>query len=505
MAPGRQRPHRRERLQPRLRTALEPGPPLPVGEHVPCRATTTSPAATGTSTSTAGGEHDVRRPPAGAATERDFGVGYARRRTRADGIDAEEFNYAPFGDDPVLLHDVTITNTGEHAEAGLVVRVLGREPGAAGHKGADRDRAARLRRRPPHALGGAAARTTRTPTRCRSTPRRSRAPTAATPRARSTFFGAAVAAAPAAVAADRLEDVPPGASGTSLFAFRAPQTLAPGQSVTLRYAYGAAHAAAIPAIVDRYRAAADPLAASERRGRSWVPQATLGPGRPWIWRASSSGTRTCSARARPTRSAPGRHVISQGGYYQYDLGFQGAFRDPLQHMLPLIYADRPLARDVLIYSAAGAAERRAARSRTRSSRAASGSTSAAPTTSTCGSCGRRPSTGWPVATSASSTSQVRYSDGSSGTLWDHLKLAFQPPGVAARPARRLPHGRHRRLVRLRHPVPPDDRVDARLRPDRVHLPAAGRARGRARGQRVRGRAAQVGRARRGHRAARVDG
>jgi len=29
----------------------------------------------------------------------------------------------------------------------------------------------------------------------------------------------------------------------------APVTLAPGQSVTLRYAYGAAHAAAIPAIV----------------------------------------------------------------------------------------------------------------------------------------------------------------------------------------------------------------------------------------------------------------
>ena len=39
----------------------------------------------------------------------------------------------------------------------------------------------------------------------------------------------------------------------------------------------------------------------------------------------------------------GRHVISQGGYYQYDLGFQGAFRDPLQHMLPMIYSE-PCAR-----------------------------------------------------------------------------------------------------------------------------------------------------------------
>ena len=48
----------------------------------------------------------------------------------------------------------------------------------------------------------------------------------------------------------------------------------------------------------------------------------------------------------------GRHIISQGGYYQYDFGFQGAFRDPLQHMLPMIYADPELARDVLLYSAA---------------------------------------------------------------------------------------------------------------------------------------------------------
>ena len=32
----------------------------------------------------------------------------------------------------------------------------------------------------------------------------------------------------------------------------------------------------------------------------------------------------------------GHHIISQGGYYQYSFGFQGAYRDPLQHMLPMI-------------------------------------------------------------------------------------------------------------------------------------------------------------------------
>src|SRR4029453_2886086 len=47
----------------------------------------------------------------------------------------------------------------------------------------------------------------------------------------------------------------------------------------------------------------------------------------------------------------GRRILSQGGYYQYDLGFQGAFRDPLQHVLPLVYAEPGIARDVLLYSA----------------------------------------------------------------------------------------------------------------------------------------------------------
>ena len=47
----------------------------------------------------------------------------------------------------------------------------------------------------------------------------------------------------------------------------------------------------------------------------------------------------------------GDHILSQGGYYQYFFGFQGAFRDPLQHMLPMIWASPWLARQVIEYSA----------------------------------------------------------------------------------------------------------------------------------------------------------
>ena len=31
------------------------------------------------------------------------------------------------------------------------------------------------------------------------------------------------------------------------------------------------------------------------------------------------------------------YVLDQGTYYRYYIGFEGAFRDPLQHILPLIY------------------------------------------------------------------------------------------------------------------------------------------------------------------------
>jgi hypothetical protein len=49
------------------------------------------------------------RPPE-ATVERDFGVGYFRKVLHADGLDVEQVTYAPFGDDPLLLDDVTITN-----------------------------------------------------------------------------------------------------------------------------------------------------------------------------------------------------------------------------------------------------------------------------------------------------------------------------------------------------------------------------------------------------------
>lgn len=44
------------------------------------------------------------------------------------------------------------------------------------------------------------------------------------------------------------------------------------------------------------------------------------------------------------------HILSQGGLYQYPWGFQGAARDPLQHALPFVFSDPQIVKEVLRYT-----------------------------------------------------------------------------------------------------------------------------------------------------------
>src|SRR4051812_50182368 len=54
--------------------------------------------------------------PAGSEFTRDFGVGYYRKRLAAEGVAVDQRTFAPFGDDPLLLDEVTITNTSSAAK-----------------------------------------------------------------------------------------------------------------------------------------------------------------------------------------------------------------------------------------------------------------------------------------------------------------------------------------------------------------------------------------------------
>jgi hypothetical protein len=291
--------------------------------------------------------------PADATAERDFGVGYVRKRTTVPQADVEEFVYAPFGDDPVLVHEVTIRNAtaspmsaswfeywdvnpatiaeGTHRrgvlspsyEPATQTLTAGQLPGAT-------DLA-------PLTIFASAI----------------GAPVSGFDTDVKAFFGKGTRAKPAAVAAGTASgSIAPLGTGLlpnrSMFALRSPVALEPGASVTLRYAYGVAHRAQIGRILARARAGT--LAGSEQAWSSWLPRASF-PGA-GAWLARELQWDAYMVRSGATyEEACGHHILSQGGYYQYDFGFQGAFRDPLQHMMPMIYSDPALAREVLRYSA----------------------------------------------------------------------------------------------------------------------------------------------------------
>jgi Glycosyl hydrolase 36 superfamily, catalytic domain/Glycosyltransferase family 36 len=292
---------------------------------------------------------------AGSDVERDFGVGYARKRVSADGLTVEQVVYAPFGDDPLLLDDVTITNTGGTArqvswfeywdvnpfdQANATVRGLDVpvwSPETATLSVRQRGRAADTA---PLSIFAAVL----------------DGSVDGFETSLDVFFGAGSRAAPAAVAADALHGTlaPASAPGTvspTLFAFRTALALAPGQAVTLRYAYGMAHEEDVPALVAKYRVQAAPLDASEAAWRDWLPRADFGRSRAWV-------ARELVWDAYLLRSASvyeelcGEHTITQGGYYQYLTGLNLGFRSWPHYALPMVYADPELARQILRYSIA---------------------------------------------------------------------------------------------------------------------------------------------------------
>jgi hypothetical protein len=296
------------------------------------------------------------RAPKDAETERDFGLGYARHRQTLGGIEVTDHVYAPFGDDPLLLHDVALHNAGAADVRASWIEYWDVNPY---FPGSHSDRGTETPRWDP---GSATLSTRLLPTHPQDLdPLTIFAAAVSGPvdgyeTDATAFFGAGTRAAPAQVVADRLGNTlggnaPDGNLAHTMFALRAPVTIPAGGTVTLRYAYGMARPEQVAPLVAKYRAAADPLGASQRAWRAWVPRARFGGHDPWLARELAWDAYMVRSGATYEECA-GRHIISQGGYYQYDLDFQGAFRDPLQHMLPMIYSDPALARDVLAYSAA---------------------------------------------------------------------------------------------------------------------------------------------------------
>jgi hypothetical protein len=293
--------------------------------------------------------------PAGASSERLFGVGYYEKRTTIKGVAEQDRVYAPFGDDSVLLHDVTIKNTSRAALNGSYFEYWDLNPAIQGVTQLARGYQAPTWDPQTQTLAA-----TQLPYDVDTQPltifaSALQAPVSAYDTNTSAFFGTGTRAAPAAVAGGALTDstappAPNGEEGRGMFAFQSPISLAPGASVTLRYAYGYGHADKIQPMLAPYRSASSPFNESAAQWSKWLPKVELGGTYAWLSRELEWDAYTLRSDSTYEECA-GHHILSQGGYYQYFFGENEAFRDPLQHAMPMIWADPALARDVIAYSA----------------------------------------------------------------------------------------------------------------------------------------------------------
>jgi hypothetical protein len=127
-------------------------------------------------------------------------------------------------------------------------------------------------------------------------------------------------------------------------------SLRPNERRTIAFLYGyLPQGFEVENLVAKYRVDPQELwsQSSERWKKDGVRLAV--PAEPWVERETS--WHNYYLRSNLTYDSFFReHILSQGHVYQYIFGFQGAARDPLQHMLPFIFSNADAAREVIRYT-----------------------------------------------------------------------------------------------------------------------------------------------------------
>ncbi len=126
--------------------------------------------------------------------------------------------------------------------------------------------------------------------------------------------------------------------------------LAPGKTETLAFLYGyLPEGFTLDGLVERHSGSAvEALARSSAQWKTGGVRLSA-PAEPWVEREIS--WHNYYLRSAMTYDSFFREpILSQGCVYQYVFGFQGAARDPLQHSLPFIFSDPGIVKGIIRYT-----------------------------------------------------------------------------------------------------------------------------------------------------------
>ncbi|HMD98531.1 MAG TPA: hypothetical protein VKM93_14500 [Terriglobia bacterium] len=335
--------------------------------------------------------------------DRFFGIGYFRKKVTGESYSIDHVIFAPFGDDPVLVSQVTVANSGP-AEANLrwiehwgcqVYQFSFRSfmQGFAGKGMVElrRDFGARFAHHFRSVVGGCGLLETKdflgrseaddrqfqgmvaylekNPNPFLTAPDKNApqqsafddlnppptllvsldAPADGMTTNGKDFFGSGGVNHPAGLGHDLDGDLSQTGPESALLLERK-FTLQPGESCTLTFLYGyVAEGTDLDSLFAKYRRTAhgalgDSSQQWKKRGLRFSTETD-----PWV--AREVAWNNYYLRSGVTYDDFFRqHVISQASIYQYVMGFQGAARDPLQHVLPFVFSDPDLVKEVLRYT-----------------------------------------------------------------------------------------------------------------------------------------------------------
>jgi hypothetical protein len=337
--------------------------------------------------------------------DRIFGMGYLRKRVTGHQYELDQVIFAPYGDDPVMISQVTITNHSKRSARPRWVEYWGCHNYQFSYRSlmeaallGEATHTPRLRRE----LSGRSAHRfealkngkglletqlvrSRTPEEDESW-QKVQAALKANP---TGFYGGPVSPLAAATSMDDLHppstflvslDAPAdgfATNGTEFFtggiehplgmstrlnndlSTSGPESalflerdvaLNPGESRTMYFLYGyLPEGFDLDRLIAKY--AVNTSSLWSRSSSAWKKSSLLfrTPNEPWVERETAWSS--YYLRSAITYDSFFReHIISQGSSVQYIAGIQGAARDPLQHALPLIFTDPKIVREIIRYT-----------------------------------------------------------------------------------------------------------------------------------------------------------